>query len=376
MNKTCTLCYLLLTVVVLCGVSCKNNKSQLPSDAQIVPNQYSTQFVLAYNKTDSFLLLKNPTDSNSSLGKFFWGKSEQYSGFVKIKSRNKLIALSAVFTGMIEDLGGQNNLIAVDETRYITSPKTVKRIKENEIASVAVNGKLNAEKLIGLKPDIVFTYFVDVASKSEYQRIEKLGIPVLFLQNYLENHPLARAEWLRVFGWLLGKPALAQRKFEEIATHYNDLKTQIATLKEKPLVLINAPFSGVWDAPGGSSFMSVLIEDAGGSYLWRDIEGSGRKALSVETAYKSAVNADIWINPGAIETVSEIEKADARFLTIKAVKNKQVYNSTKLKNESYGNAYWEYGVLRPDIVLQDLVYLFHPEYGLEHTPVFFKSCKF
>lgn len=369
-------------LIALCSMlsllifSCTNPKGELPSSAKISPNKYSSLFILASNSTDSFLLLKNPKDSGHFIGKFFWGKSEAYEGFVRIKTRGGLVVMSAVFTGMIEALNRQNLLLAVDEGRFITSPRTVQRIEAGQITSVAVNGKLDYEKLVSLKPGIVFTYYVDPGTKASYQRIEQMGIPVLFCQNYLENHPLARAEWIRVFGWLLNNPSKAEAMFNEIETHYNDLKSKAETLTPKPLVLINAPFSGVWDAPSSESFMAVLIHDAGAQYLWSDIKGTGRKAISVEEAYKKARYADIWINPGAIETLDELRKADTRFMDIKAVKDHKVYNATRLKNKTFGNAYWEYGVLRPDIVLKDLVTLFHPEYPIEHNTVFFEPLQF
>lgn len=366
-----------LSLLVLSLIlSCKNPKGELPASAKISPNKYSSLFILASNNTDSFLLLRNPKDSGHLIGKFFWGKSEAYEGFVKIKTRDRLVAMSAVFTGMIEALNRQDQLQAVDEGRFITSPRTVRRIEAGQITSVAVNGKLDNEKLVALKPGIIFTYYVDPGTKASYQRIEQMGIPVLFCQNYLENHPLARAEWIRVFGWLLNNASKAEEMFNEIETHYNDLKSKAETLTPKPMVLINAPFSGVWDAPSGESFMAVLIHDAGANYLWSDIKGIGRKAISVEEAYKKARNADIWINPGAIETLDELKKADTRFIAIKAVKDHKVYNATRLKNKTFGNAYWEYGVLRPDIVLKDLVALFHPEYPIEHSIVFFEPLRF
>lgn len=367
---------LIFTILFVLIASCTNKEALLPSDAKITPNHYSRLFVLAANSSDSFLILKDPKDSGKFIGRFFWGKSSSYDGFTKIKGRRQLAALSAVFIGMIEALNKQNIVTAVDETRYITSPKTRKLITAGKVSSVAINGKLDNEKLLAQKPDIIFTYYVDPGTKASYQRIEQTGIPVLFCQNYLENHPLARAEWIKVFGWLLGDPDKSEAIFNEIETHYTDLKSKVETMENKPVVLINAPFSGVWDAPCNESFMSVIIRDAGAEYVWNNIPGTGRKAISVEEAFKKAQFADIWINPGAIETSAEIQKADSRFMKIKAVKNKRVYNSTKLKNETYGNAYWEYGVLRPDLVLKDLVTIFHPEFPLEHQTVFFQQLKF
>jgi iron complex transport system substrate-binding protein len=61
---------------------------------------------------------------------------------------------------------------------------------------------------------------------------------------------------------------------------------------------------------------------------------------------------------------------DKRIAGFEAFKNKTIYNCTKTQNSEGGNAYWEYGVLRPDLVLADLSKILHSQ--SEHTFVFFE----
>lgn len=46
---------------------------------------------------------------------------------------------------------------------------------------------------------------------------------------------------------------------------------------------------------------------------------------------------------------------------IRPVREGRVYNNNRRTNPSGGNDYWESGVIHPDLILQDLIRIFHPE---------------
>lgn len=266
----------------------------------------------------------------------------------------------------------ENTLIGVDNVQYITSPKTKKRIQNNEIMSYAALGTPDQEKIAASNAELIIGYFLDKSDLKNLDKLKKTDKKVLYFQNFLEKHPLGRAEWIKVFGYLLGKPQKAQELFKEIQTHYEELTAQNKMATIKPIVICNAPYSGTWDIPTGESYMAKIITDAGGNYPWIETKGNGRIPLSIESVFTKAGNAEIWINPGACRKISNIADIDKRLLNFKSVKNQRIYNCTKLLNNDGGNAYWEYGVLRPDLVLQDLSAIFQPEIHSQHSSVFFE----
>lgn len=370
----CISSFLLLSSLFL--ISCGNpSGSPLPSKAVISPNRYSHLFVLAHTHSDTYLLLKDPADTQRYIGKFAWGKSPAPAGFTLLSSRKTAVAMSSVFVGFLEHLQLLQVLIGVDQTKYLASQKAIQLAKQEKIVSVAAGAGPNLEKIAKLNPSMVFAYYIDAKGKDELKPLSEQGIPVLYLQNFLEEHPLGRAEWIRIFGWLLGKAEQADAQFKEIVDHYESLSSEVASLKFRPSVLCNAPFQGVWDIPGGNSFMSTLIGDAGGEYLWNDRKQSGRIPMSLEQVMAKASEADIWINPGPHKTYNDLEKAEPRLKSIKAFKEKQAYNSTKTLNNEGANAFWESGVARPDIVLADLIAIFHPELLPSHAMVYFEELK-
>ena len=121
--------------------------------------------------------------------------------------------------------------------------------------------------------------------------------------------------------------------------------------------------------------MATLIGDAGGKYLWEDKKQAGRIPMGIEEVMKKAVSADIWINPGPHTTYTQLKISDNRLEVISAFKNSFVYNATKTLNKNGGNAYWESGVVRPDLVLADLIKIIHPELLPDHSWVFYEPLK-
>ncbi len=370
---------LLLLLFGCCWQSCRNPLShkpeaEIPAMASWIKPEFSSLFTLAATAEDTFLILKDPADTAKTLGCFVWGKGQaQYPHFTRLGAGRKMVLTTAVFVGMVEALHRQNLIIGVDNGDYITSPKTLKAIQSGQIASVAKSGELSQEAVARLKPDLLIGYYIEPKGKENLLHARRNNTAVLFFQNFLEKHPLGRAEWIKVFGYLTGTAAQAVQQFEEIKEHYLSTAATGAQAKTHPTVLINAPFTGTWDIPSGDSYMSKLISDAGGQYLWKSEPGAGRIPMDIEKVFSHAQNAELWINPGACEDLPCLKSIDPRLEKFAAFKTGNIYNSTKTLNAKGANQYWEYGVVRPDLVLQDLVQIMHPEISYEQPLIFFEK---
>ena len=365
----------LMLIALGCG---KRNASNLPDGVTWTSPEYSNLFQFGYLKNDSFLAIRNPTDTQSWMQVFHWGTKNSFPGCTTLKSRNRIASMSAVFSAMLEAIEEESRIICTDDTRFHTMPRCRKRIAKGLISSIGSGNVLNKEKLAGQKPDLVIAYFIDQQGKDEWTNFTKTGTPVLFCQNYLETHPLGRAEWIRAMGWLLGKPAQADAFFTMVKEHYQELQASIKEqVKIKPTVFCNLPYSGTWDLPSGGSYMATLFEDAGSDYLWNNTKGSGKITSEIESVFKKAKEADYWINPGACKDIRCITQTDQRLGLFRALKENGVYNATKISTPEGGNAWWDYAVIRPDLVLQDLAGIFHPdlETASTHSFTFFEQVK-
>jgi iron complex transport system substrate-binding protein len=129
----------------------------------------------------------------------------------------------------------------------------------------------------------------------------------------------------------------------------------------KPSVLLGLPFKDTWYISPGNSFISKLIEDAGGNYLWKNTASAVSMPYGLENVYIAAMNADYWLNIGAVKNSTEISRVDKRLADLKCFRSGNLFNNNKRATLSGGNDYWESGALKPHIILKDMASILHPE---------------
>lgn len=95
--------------------------------------------------------------------------------------------------------------------------------------------------------------------------------------------------------------------------------------------------------------------------------------LSFETVYERAAEADFWLpNTTTFHSISDVLAQNERYGDFAAVQNGQVYNNTGSLSEFGGNDYWQTGIANPDLVLADLIAIFHPQLLPEHELRFYQ----
>ena len=118
-----------------------------------------------------------------------------------------------------------------------------------------------------------------------------------------------------------------------------------------------------------------MFDDAGANYIWRDNTENVSLSLDFEVVLSKAISADYWLNVSTFRSLDEISEADERFELFKAYKTQKVYNNTKTLTTYMGNDYWETGAARPDLILEDLVHIFHPDVNPNHVFNFYQKLK-
>lgn len=278
--------------------------------------------------------------------------------FVPLK---KVICMSTTHIAMITALGEENSISGVSGAGFPYSESLNRNIKKGLVADVGYETNLNKELILQIAPDLVMMYGIGSESNSYIGKIRELGINVLFNADYLETDPLGKAEWIKLFGALYCKESLADSIYREEVAKYNELKTFILSrATEKPKVLLGLPFRDIWYVSPGNSFISKLIADAGGDYLWKDTESSVSMPFGIENVYLAALNADYWLNIGTVKSKSEISVVDPRLNDLPCFKNGRLYNNNKRITADEGNDYWESGALYPHHILNDIAAILHP----------------
>lgn len=285
----------------------------------------------------------------------------------------RVVLYSTTYIPALETIDELDTVVGVDNADYVYSPALRARIDAGKVVETTKNWMPDIEQLIALKPDVIFNFGVG-NEWDTFPKMQEAGLPVVLLADWNEQDPIARAQWAVFIAAFFNKEAQAQERANAIAKAYNTLKTLAAGSATQPRVLINGPFQGVWTVSGGQSYMARLIADAGGDYLWSDNKSTGGLNLSIEAVFERALRADVWLNPvyGA-KRLADVRALDPRFSALPVLQKGQVWTNELRMSPKGGNDYFESAVMNPNLVLEDMIAIFHPELLPDHKFNYFKK---
>ena len=350
----------------------------------------------------------------------------------------RVAALSTSQVGYLLRLGFRDNIVGVSDGNYIVDSVLYERARPDHgsasdfVQSIGYDADA-LEKLMALHPDLIFD-FTTGGDYDNYEQIARTSLPLMLTSEWQENSPLAKLEWIKLYGILFGVRPLADSIFEQEKNKYETLKNLIASSvtndsvnpkatggrdlnidertdfqsyrrktkenvseenpsskdtlsslasrlsskdtlsslvsrlsskdtlsslvkvgepaeprlssKHCPRVLAGMSYGGVWHASGGSSFTANLIRDAGGCYLWAS-DSSRELTFSFEQVFALAESVDVWVNPSMFATVDEIVALEPRVKSIKAFKEKRIFQNDGRRGRGAGNDFYEGAITRP-----------------------------
>ncbi|WP_414530186.1 ABC transporter substrate-binding protein [Nodularia chucula] len=287
---------------------------------------------------------------------------------------NSVVTLSTTHLPHLAKLGVLDKLIGVSDFKQINTAEVISRIKTGKVTEVGRNNNVNIEQILDLNPGLITTYAVGNSQSDSYPQLLDAGLKVAINAEYMENSPLGRTEWMKFTALFFNQEEIAEKVFSEIASKYEDIAQKTQSINNRPSVFVGFNFKGTWYTPGGNSYVAKYLNDAGANYLWNDDNTSGSLPLSFEIILERAVNADYWLNfSQSWRNVQDILDADNRYGDFQSVKIGNLYNNDARLNEHQGNDYWEGGISNPDVVLADLIKIFHPEVLPNHQLVYYRK---
>ena len=286
---------------------------------------------------------------------------------INVPVRN-VVCMASNYVACLSAVGCDSVVTAVSGARYISDPKVRDRYPES-LYDIGYESTLDLERIVCLAPDMVAAYAVSSVPSAQMSRVSSFGIPVLTLYDNFEHHPLARAEYVRLFGLLAGRGQAADSLFSAVESRYLSLSRMSAlgpTSAAGPdrsavKVLLNIPYGGAWYIPGAENYMSCLIRDAGGEVLGAEPGKSVSSVVTLEKALKLSREADFWLNTGWCRTREQLAGVNPMFSLFLAGDSLKIFNNIRRVTPDGGNDFWESGAVRPDLILHDLVRIFHPD---------------
>ena len=324
-------------IMLLCFVGCAQHSAEQGS----VPegNKYATGFQITETDTGVVVEVFQP-----------------YQRLCVKEPLRRLGTMSTVQVGFLYALDAMENLVAVCNPELIYTP-----VRGDEI-DLGDSMKPSAERTLQAGLDVLLAVNYGQYDNLEAARIEKLGVFTMYINEWQEHTPLARAEWIRVFGALTGKLPQADSIFHEVEEKYLSLSSDpISSLEGRPgwvskpvSIMSGNNFRGTWYVPSGKNYLAYLFKDAGAQYPFYDDEREISIPLTVEETLRYFHDADVWVGAGG-NSLAELAEIDEKHTWFKAYQEGRVYNWRKQRLANGANNFWERGVVHPEEILEDVI---------------------
>ena len=198
-------------------------------------------------------------------------------------------------------------------------------------------GKYNQpdyELIVGEECDLSIQNTMIYHSPETKEKLEEMGIPVFVEQSSLENHPLGRLEWIKVYGILMGKEEEAEIFFnEQLENIEENVKTDDT---EKKVAYFYVTSNGAVSVRKSGDYISKMIEMAGGKYVFDDLTDDNALStinIQMEEFIDKAADADYLIYnstiDGEISTMDDLLNKCPELKNSKAVKEGNVWCTGK-----------------------------------------------
>ena len=203
-----------------------------------------------------------------------------------------------------------------------------------EAGRIAYAGKYSApdyEKILAANCGLAIENTMIYHTPEVKEQLERFGIPVLVERSSYESGPLARMEWIKFYGILLGREELAQQVFDRQAERIAPLLDQQSTGKSCAFFSISA--NNLANVRKGGDYVARMIEMAGADYVFADLTDNGNSLstmnLPLEDFYAGARDADFLIYnstiEGVVSTTDELVAKCSLLADFKAVQNGHVW---------------------------------------------------
>jgi iron complex transport system substrate-binding protein len=234
--------------------------------------------------------------------------SDSYSRNVTFNDNpQRIISAAPAITEIIFALGESKRLIA--RTDFCDFPA-----EANSIPSIGGLEDPNIETIATLHPDLVIasTHF----QKEMVDKIERLSIPIIVLKKHESFN--GAYELIQTIGDILKVRYRADSIVKIMKKDVQDIEQLVKQIKSRPTVYFVIGFGKTGDyTAGGDTFISQLIDLAGGINIAADLKGW---SYSLEKLIEKDPDV-ILIRTGDKEIFSKTYG----YTNLKAVKNNQVY---------------------------------------------------
>lgn len=359
---------LIIILILLFHVRCTPTNTEMHGHASKKTIQYSQTLEILETGESVRVHIHHP--ENQTIQRYLLAKKKPAKmphayTFIQIPIAS-IAVMSGTHVGMLSKLESIPIITGISDKKYIFNQTLRKRLNTGHVSSMGSEENTNFEKLLLLRPSVLMYSGFSKEFPRAHQ-LKRAGIACIANFDWKENHPLGRAEWLKLFGYLVGKEKEAIAYFKEIEKSYVAIQQNATKYKEKPTVLSGNLIGDLWYAPAGKSYFAQLFTDANTSYVYAAGKGQGSLALTIEQVIASHRSASFWFNPG-FSTIKSIQKNTPKANYLEALKKNNTYCYSHNSNK-----FWELSAIEPHHLLSDIVQVSHPSKANKKTLYFYKK---
>ena len=365
---------LFLTAVLPILVSCKGGGTvTILENATSIEMKYAS--LLTLQEGEGFVLaqIKNPWDTTSILHSYVLVPREREmpsqlpEGEIIRTPLSHTLIYTSVHVSLVDELGAYNTISGLCDQQYMYLDKIRHDIALGKIVDCGMSQSPDMERIIDLSPDAIL--LSPFENSGTYGKLGSLGIPIIECADYMETGALARAEWMRFYGLLVGRRETADSLFAEIESDYNALKNLVKDVNRKPTVVCGKKFGSSWHVAGANSTIGMLVADAGGTYIFSDEPAIGSVPYDPEQVFDKSQHADLWMfkyRQDVPLTYTQLAQEWSNYAEMNAFKQKNIYGCNLAKV-----TYYEDTPFHPNLLLRDYIKVFHPDVLPDYEPKYF-----
>jgi len=360
--------YIFFFLSLFCLFSCQKNPQTLnhANTSQVIAQGDSVFFAKGFqietHEGYTVATVRNPWDDRRILQRYILvPKGDTLpeilpEGVLIRTPLTRTVCYGSVQCGFFAEFNVLNTIVGVCEPQYINIPYIRENVQNGKIADLGQAFNPDLEKIMLIEPEALFTAPIE---NSGYGQTAKLGIQFIECVDYLEPSPLGRAEWIRFLALFFEKKEIADSLFTETVDRYNELVRLAENVDKRPFVFAEKIYSGIWYQPGGNSYVAQLFRNAGADYLWKEDTNTGSIGLTFESVLEKAEKADFWLikYSGFTDmTYPGLAQENPNYALFDAYKKRNIY----ICNTGIV-PYYEELPIHPNLILKDMVRIFHPE---------------
>lgn len=355
-------CVFFILLALLCSCENRSGVGAGTDNFKADSIYYARGFEISRFDDCTLVTLRNPWDTLKTLKRYVLVERDKPlpdslpEGEIIRTPVERAVFYTTVHSSMVAQMGRIDAIKGICEVQYVTDSLILERIADGRIADIGLATAPNTEKIIDLNTELIIA---SPFENSGYGAAEKIGIPIVEAADYMERHPLGRTEWGRFYGLLFGEGERADSIFFATSERYNHLKELAAKSTYRPRVLLERKYGASWIIPAGDSYIGTIHTDAGADYVFREVEGNHNVYLPFEVVLDKAYDVDLWLfkyNTNHEFTYELLKDEYMPYSNFRPFKEKNIYICHTTRTGYYDDI-----TLHPDRLLEDLIFIYHPE---------------